>query len=459
MNTPKKHTSTVTTVLITLFICLISTLKSHAASDTNQILKIINHKISNEKMGLGVAVVVIDGDKTEFFSIGESHIESKRKVNNKTLFEIGSITKTFTATALASMVIEGKVKLDDPVQMYLPKNVQLPIKNNKPITLLSLANHSSGLPRLPTNMPVKNQLDPYADYSIELMYKFLNNHQLEYEVGTKQEYSNLGMGLLGHVLALIDNKSYQDMLTSRVLKPLTMKNTFVTVPSNQTNHLSNGHNGELKPTPLWNLNSLSGAGSIKSNIQDMAIFLKRNMDKKQLNEALSLAQTSSFEFQGNNTGLAWIISPSKNGEIFMHDGATGGFSSFIGFNKTTNKGIVILTNTAFNMNDVGYHYLNNSLDSIRLVTPQRIKLSNEQLNKLNGKFALTPEFVLSITNEENQLFVQATGQQKLPLAAISSTEFVNNKVKVKIAFEVDSNNTALSLTMYQGGQTLPAKKL
>jgi len=459
MNIPKKQTSTVTTLLITLFICLISTVKSHATSNSNQILKIINHKINNEKMGLGVAVAVIDGEKTVFYSIGESHLESKRKVNNETLFEIGSITKTFTATTLASMVIEGKVKLDDPVQMYLPKNVQLPIKNSKPITLLSLANHSSGLPRLPTNMPVKNQLDPYADYSIKLMYEFLNNYQLEHEVGTKQEYSNLGMGLLGHVLALIDNRSYQDMLTSRILKPLEMENTFVNVPSNQTNHLSNGHNGELKPTPLWNLNSISGAGSIKSNIQDMAIFLKRNMVKKQLSEELSLAQTSTFESQGSNTGLAWIISPSKNGEIFMHDGATGGFSSFIGFNKTSNKGIVILTNTAFNMNDVGYNYLNNSLDSIKLVTPKTIELTNEQLNKLNGKFSLAPEFILSITNEQNQLFVQATGQQKLPLTAISSTEFVNNMVKVKIAFDVDSKNNALSLTMYQGGQTLPAKKL
>jgi len=459
MNNQKKRNSTISTLIITLFICLVSAANSYATSDMSMLTKIINHKINTEKSGLGAAIVIIDGDKTEFHNIGLSHIESQQKVNAKTLFEIGSITKTFTTTALASMVDEGKVKLSDPVQMYLPKGVKLPIKNNKPITLLSLANHTSGLPRLPTNMPMKNSLDPYADYSTELLYEFLNKHQLADEVGTKQEYSNLGMGLLGHVLALVDNKSYHDMINSRVVKPLGLVNTFVNVPSNQVKYLSHGHNSELKSTPLWSLNSLQGAGAIKSNIKEMATFLKSNIETKQLGDAFSLTHTPTFESQGQNTGLAWIISPSKTGEIFMHDGTTGGFSSFIGFNKANQKGIVILTNTVFNMNDVGYHYLNNSLESIKLITPKSIKLSSKHLAKLNGQFALTPEFILSITNEENQLFVQATGQQKLPLTAISSTEFVNNMVKVKIVFDLDSSNTASSLIMFQSGQELPAKKL
>jgi len=459
MKTKQQGNKAIITILITLLISIISSANSHATPNTNQIIKIINHKISTEKMGVGVAVVIVDGDKTEFYNLGDSHIDTQRKVNKETLFEIGSITKTFTATALASMVIEQKVKLNDPVQMYLPEGVVLPIKNNKPITLLSLANHSSGLPRLPTNMPVTNQLDPYADYNIELMYEFLNSYQLEYEVGTKQEYSNLGMGLLGHVLTLIDQKSYQTMLTTRVLKPLGMANTFANVPNDKINLISNGHNSELKPTPLWNLNSISGAGALKSNIHDMATFLQNNMANKKLTGVFSLTQIPTFESQGKNTGLAWIVDQSGNGEILMHDGATGGFSSFIGFNKTSKKGIVILTNTVFNMNDIGYHYLNNSLDSIKLLNPKSVALTNDQLSKLNGKFELVPNFVLSISNEDNKLFVQATGQQKLPLTAISATEFVNNRVKVKIEFKVDSGNNALSLTMYQGGQTLPGKKL
>lgn len=459
MNMPKRYRRTISNLFTTLFIFFIGATSSYAASDISQILKIINHKVTKEKMGIGVAVAIIDGDNTEFYNIGESHIVTQAKINKETLFEIGSITKTFTATALASMVTEGKVKLDDPVQIYLPKDMILPIKNNKPITLLSLANHSSGLPRLPANMPVKNPLDPYADYSIAMMYDFLKNHQLEYEVGEKQVYSNLGLGLLGHVLALIDQMSYQEMLASRVLKPLHMDSTFVNVPTTQLKNLSNGHDGELKATPLWNLNSLSGAGSLKSNIQDMATFLKANIESQKLNDVFLLTQVTTFTSQGNNTGLAWMINPSESGDIFMHDGQTGGFSSFIGFNKSNNKGIVILTNTPFNMNDVGYHYLNNSLDSIKLVTPKNIELTNEQLINLVGKFELVPGFVLSITHEKNQLFVQATGQQKLALTVLSNTEFVNNIVKAKIVFELDATETAKSLTMYQGGQKLPAKKL
>lgn len=178
MNTKNKPNTALATILITLFIIIISVNKSHASTNNEQITKIINHKLNIEKMGVGVAVVTIDGEQTKYFNFGFTKPALKQKTTSTSLFEIGSISKTFTATALASMVNEGKVKLSDPVQKYLPDEVKLPIKNNKAITLLSLANHSSGLPRLPNNMPFSDPLDPYADYTIEMMYQFLSNYQL-----------------------------------------------------------------------------------------------------------------------------------------------------------------------------------------------------------------------------------------------------------------------------------------
>ena len=154
MNKYIKSNNSLIAIILTLFICILSAKNSHAATAIDQLVKVINHKIQTEKMGVGAAIVVIDGNKTEFHNVGLSQLASQTPVNHETLFEIGSITKTFTATALASMVKEGKVKLSDPVQDFLPKNVTLPFKNSKPITLLSLANHTSGLPRLPTNMPM-----------------------------------------------------------------------------------------------------------------------------------------------------------------------------------------------------------------------------------------------------------------------------------------------------------------
>lgn len=139
MNNKSKRKNMLITILITLSICIISATNSHASPEMNKLLQTVNHKINVEKLGVGAAIVVINGDNTEFHNFGFSQLENKTKVKTETLFEIGSITKTFTATALASMVKEGKVKLGDPVQKYLPTHVSLSIKNNKPITLLSLA--------------------------------------------------------------------------------------------------------------------------------------------------------------------------------------------------------------------------------------------------------------------------------------------------------------------------------
>lgn len=451
--------STLLTVFITLFICIISARNSIASTELKTIEKIINHKTNIEKQTVGVSVVLINGDQTEYLNLGFSNKKTKQKINANTLFEIGSISKTFTALALASMVKEGKIKLTDHVQNYLPEQVKLPVKNGKHITFLSLSNHSSGLPRLPTNMPFSNPLNPYADYTVDMMYEFLNDYKLLREVGEVHEYSNLAVGLLGHVLSLIDGKSYQDMVTDRVLIPLKMKNTFVNIPTSKTGLISDGHNDQLNVTEHWQLPTMPGAGALNSSATDMATYLKANISKEQLSDEFTLSQTSTASFGNPDTkiGLGWFILKGKDNPYYMHNGGTGGFRSFIAFDQKQQKGIVILTNSIFELDEIGHAYINNQLDKISLNTP--VIVATEELAKLNGKFQLVPNFVLTITNDESQLFVQATGQQKLTLTAISQTEYVNQAVKVKIVFEVNEEGEAKSLTMYQGGQTLPGVKL
>jgi CubicO group peptidase (beta-lactamase class C family) len=430
-----------------------------ASTELKTIEKIIIHKSNIEKQVVGVSVVLINGNQTEHLSLGLANKTSKEKINANTLFEIGSISKTFTALALASMVKEGKIKLTDHVQNYLPEQVKLPVKNGKHITFLSLSNHSSGLPRLPTNMPFSNPLNPYADYTVEMMYEFLNEYKLPREVGEVHEYSNLAVGLLGHVLALIDKKSYQDMVTDRVLIPLNMMNTFVKIPDSKIGLMSNGHNDQLSVTQHWQLLTLAGAGALNSSATDMASYLQANMSKEQLSDEFTLSHTSTGLFGNPDTkiGLGWIILKGKDNPYYMHNGGTGGFRSFIAFDQKQQKGIVILTNSIFELDEIGHAYINNQLDKVPLTTP--INVATEALDKLNGKFQLVPNFVLTITNDGSQLYVQATGQQKLALTAISKTEYVNQAVKAKIIFEVNEAGKATSLTMYQGGQILPGVKL
>src|SRR5262249_55292167 len=156
------------------------------------------------KHGTGIVVGLLDASgRRRILAVG---------VDSNGVFEIGSITKTFTATALADMVEHGEVGLDDPVAKYLPDSVHVPTRNGKQITLLDLATQSSGLPRMPSNMTPQDPMNPYADYSVQQMYAFLAGYQLTRDIGASYEYSNLGVGLLGHALALKAGTSYETLV-------------------------------------------------------------------------------------------------------------------------------------------------------------------------------------------------------------------------------------------------------
>lgn len=425
----------------------------------SQVEALLKHKIYVEKQGVGVAVVLFDGDKRQNIHLGFANKQRELPVSNNTLFEIGSITKTFTTTALASMVVEGKVNLEDSVQAYLPENTTLPIKGDKPITLLSLANHSSGLPRLPTNMLMADPLNPYADYTVDHMYQFLATYELPRMVEAQREYSNLGMGLLGHAMANIDNIDYQKVLEKRVLLPLDMTNTTVTPSKKQQQQLSLGYDIQAKPTKHWQLPTLAGAGALYSTSDDMAKYLLANINGSPLKQAIELAQTATANFGRPQTsiGLGWIIQHINEQSLVIHNGATGGYRSFIGFDKKTGKGIVILANSVADYEDIAFGYLTGDLDKIEMKQP--VNLSTEQLDKLTGAFQLFPNFVLTVTRENQQLYVQATGQQKLPLTALSETQFEISAVKAKVVFEMNQQGEAIKATLYQGGQVMPGAKI
>lgn len=430
------------------------------ASEYQQLLQLLKNQLEEKHQGVGISGAIVDKDQVEYFNLGLASKSAKRATASNQLFEIGSVSKTFTAIALASMVSEGKLKLADPVQKYLPDTVNLPIKNGKPITFLALANHSSGLPRLPGNLSPRDPLDPYADYTVEMMYDFLNDYTPVTEVGQVHEYSNLAVGLLGHTLALIDNTSYQKMITTRVLKPLKMTDTFVEVPFNRLIGLTDGHDLQLNKTKHWQLPTLAGAGAIKSTTQDMVRFLQANINRKPLAAALSLSQqdTADFDHHGNRIGLGWFSQKHANGSFIWHNGGTGGYRSFIGFDRQNSKGIVLMANSVYPLDKIGNAYLTGKLPKLLAAASAAPAVGESQLEKLNGEYPLTQGFALTITNRGSNLYVQGTGQPQLPLTAQSSTVFMMEAVQAKIVFDVDDNGNSQALTLFQGGQELKGKK-
>ena len=214
---------------------------------TGEIREILVKRIDQQKQAVGIVVGVIEPDGRRVVAYGNLANGDPRTLDGDTIFEIGSVTKVFTSLLLADMVNRKEVALDDPAAKYLPENVRMPERSGKSITLLDLSTHSSGLPRLPGNLKPKDPRNPYADYSVDDLYQFLSGYTLPRDPGSEFEYSNLGGGLLGHLLAYRAGTDYESLIRSRIAQPLSMPDTGITLSSSMKQRMATGHNAMLAP--------------------------------------------------------------------------------------------------------------------------------------------------------------------------------------------------------------------
>ena len=307
-----------------------------------------------------IVVGIIDKDGPQYYAFGTKTIGGQ-PVNEYTIYEIGSISKTFTAILLAQMAQVGKLKTDDAAQNYLPASVKLPMQNDKQITLGHLSDHSSGLPRMPTNFSPKDPGNPYADYSVEQLYDYLNTYTLTRDIGSAFEYSNLAAGLLGHILSLKAGTSYEELMVNNIATPLGMNETKITFNEPMKQNLAMGHSNGVQVSN-WDIPTLAGAGAIRSSLHDMLRYVAANagIQETELQPAMQLTHQARHDKPGNGTrvGLGWIISTGAEGDVIWHNGGTGGYRTFAGFVKETGMGVVVLTNSDKSVDDIGMRLLN-----------------------------------------------------------------------------------------------------
>jgi len=417
------------------------------------------------KRSVGLVVGVLEkGKPAQVYSAGSSG--SPAALDGNSVFEIGSITKVFTTAILADMVRRGEVKLEDPISKYLPASVHVPSRAGKQITLLDLATQSSGLPRMPNNFKPANSANPYADYSVQQMYDFLSGYTLPRDIGSQFEYSNLGVGLLGHALSLRAHKSYEALVTERILKPLGMNDTRITFTPAMMGHLAVGHTATGVVVSNWDLPTLAGAGALRSTVNDMLKFLRANLDSTLGPVALDLARAHSAirdaDQPGMRIGLAWLTLSPFGTPITWHNGGTGGYHSFIGFDPTNNRGIVILANSTASIDDIGLHALEPRIPLSVVTAPKNrteIAVDPSKLDAYVGVFELAPNFSIAITKEGAALFAQATAQPKFPLFAESETEFFLKVVDAQVSFVKDASGRVDSIILHQGGANIPGKRI
>jgi serine-type D-Ala-D-Ala carboxypeptidase/endopeptidase len=353
-------------ILACLSLCIAVTGQSaeRGRAPTNaDIRQILVNRIDTQKQGVGIVVGVIDAKGRRVIAYGSLERGDKRPLDGDTVFEIGSITKVFTALLLADMAQRGEVKLDDPVSKYLPSSAKIPERGDHQITLVDLATHTSGLPRMPANFRPKDPANPYADFTDEQLYSFLSSYELIRDIGVKYEYSNLGFGLLGQGLAHRAGTDYETLVKGRVCDPLDMPSTRITMSPDMERRFAAGHSADLLTVSRWDIPTLAGAGALRSSANDLLKFLAANMGYAKT--ALAPAMKSMLTVQRPTgqpfleSALGWTVDTRGGDEIIWKNGGTGGYRSFIGYAPRSSVGIVALSNaeSETGVDDLGLHLL------------------------------------------------------------------------------------------------------
>ena len=405
----------------------------------------------------GLAVGIVDREGALQMVFGGFHREGGTvPIDADTVFEIGSISKVFTTLLLAQMEAEGLVGCDDPVQGLLPEELVLTV-NEQPITLEHLATHTSGLPRMPSNFAPADPLNPYADYDVDSMHAFLSTHAPARAPGGDSAYSNLGMGLLGHAIALRAGTTYDELLRDRICTPLGMSDTTCTPSGELLERVASAHDG-MKPVSGWDIPAMAGAGDINSTLRDMLRFAEANLAEggSPLVEALHrchvpLVPTGRADLR---IGLGWHVQTDSDGKgVIWHNGGTGGFAAFLGFSPDQGRAVVVLANSNARMVDaLGMHLLG-ALDEMPV--PYRLE-PGCALDDYVGTYRMVEqEAIFTLEVDHGQLVARLTGQGFLPVFPSGRDTFTYRAVPARLVFERGDDGAPKRLVLHQNGMQLP----
>ena len=385
--------------------------------------------VVNDGWLYGVAIGVVDERGSAVFGYGHISQADPRPPDGETVFELASISKVFTGLLLAQLVEAGDVRLDTPVRELLPLGIAVPDYEGREITLVDLATHSSGLPRLPSNLKFTDPADPYADYTVENMYEFLAQHKLARSPGAESEYSNLGVGLLGHVLALREKMSYEDLLIARVARPLGMKSIRVALDDSMRRRLAEPHDADGNVVKNWDIPTFAGGGGLRSTVDDMLRFMAAHLGLTEtpLAAPMKLSRDVHFDNPGGVTGIGLGWQVNKREGLVWHNGATGGYRTYLALRQEKRAGVIVLaTTSADNVVDPLGHCILTLLTGGHpkpLKLPHPIDLDAETRQQIVGTYRSGPRGAMTVEDGEGGLTVKFRRQPPRKLLAESRDKF------------------------------------
>lgn len=422
--------------------------------------------------GLGIVVGLIGPHGRRFFSVGHFSQGDRRAVDAHTVFEIGSVTKIFTALLLADFIGRGEVSLSDPAAKYLPSKIKIPERAGKEITLLDLATHTSGLPFMP---PLPDSSAVAAkECSRANLYGFLANFTLTRDIGTQWDYSNLGYWLIGEVLAARGGADYEQLLMRRVVIPMGMRNTAFAASAPMKARLAIGHYASSQPAdsmlsfPCYSL--MAAAGGLLSTADDLltipCIALEYRHSPFATLIANSLSSRRATPTSGVEQALGWTVIEDREGRLIFRDGGTFGYASALIWDPLKRIGVVVLSNHVQSVSDIAHHLVRPDfpLDKPAITRHTEVLLALATLESYAGKYENGDEGIFELRLDGNFLTFLAPSDWGLPalrLHAESAQQFFANELPVLVTLQLgnDGGATGIVVTPPRGQHSVQAHKV
>ncbi|MEZ5920081.1 MAG: serine hydrolase domain-containing protein [Parvularculaceae bacterium] len=439
---------------------------AHAAENNTDIViradDVLNDRVDGTKTYFGVAAAFVDGKSTAYYFNGNTDGARSHSVTPDTHFEIGSLTKVFTASLLSDMVRRGEVKYSDRISDLVPDG--FPISEDlRDITLAQLVTHTSGLPRRPDNLPKEAEAGPYADYGTADLLDYLKTAKTVTPPGTAYSYSNLGMGLVGALLSLNAGKTYAQLLKERILDPLKMKSTSACV-SEDCGDFAWPHDILGAETAPWTFDALAGAGALRSTAADMKRFIRAALGDAHGFAAKSIQATMTSQLSINPLDKeyfpAWVKPYSKNGvTIFWHDGGTGGSRSVLAIDRDHHRGVFVVANTANSVVDVALNALDPAYSLRKFELLKKTPLStNEKLVDYVGDYNVGGE-KLHISTADDKLYAQFEGDIAVEVTHYNRGRFFYTIADAQLHFTRDDDGAVSGVVFILEGDKSDGEKI
>jgi D-alanyl-D-alanine-carboxypeptidase/D-alanyl-D-alanine-endopeptidase len=453
-----------TAISMVILVCVAGAVRAQSPDDA-AVRRILVERIQ-AKQSVGIVVGIVTPQGRRVISEGRLAIGEPREVGPDTVFEIGSVTKVFTAVLLADMARRGEVSVTDPISRYLPSKVAARAEGLKATTLADLATHTAGFPFWPSGIPATAEgTAQMATYSVDRLYEFVSTFEAPPGTVARWMYSNTDVGLLGILLARRTGSTYDALIERRITKPLGMKSTAVVISKALQSRLAAGHDAELKPAPAWKVPTLAGGGALHSTVNDLLNLLAAAGDPKTV---VGAAMPQMLAIRRNAPGfqqaLGWMVLAAGPGEgLLLHDGNTLGYASSVVYDPANRIGVVVLSNSPASVSDIARHLARPAMPLTAPLTPAprktEIAIDSVLLDRYVGAYAPGPGAMFTVTREGDALMIQLPGIPKLRLRPESPRDFfVAENTRITVTFNVDSAGQVTSLLLRAPTGNVPAAR-